>query len=143
MVTMTKPTLPRLIARLKDICRQEGLQADMKALVALIELTDADIRSCLNTLQVGSVPHASANGRRWGAAANDVRGGDVGHSSFGSGRWCSTSRHSSAPAWASATCTARSCTSSPTCSRRRAPSRRGCRCRLGWRRPLQPATPVR
>ena len=52
MVTMTKPATPRLVARLKEICREEGLQADMKAMVALIEMTDADIRSCLNTLQV-------------------------------------------------------------------------------------------
>ena len=66
MVTMTKPTLPRLIARLKDICRQEGLQADMKALVALIELTDADIRSCLNTLQVGAPTRLRMGGGRCG-----------------------------------------------------------------------------
>ena len=52
MITMSKPALPRLMTRLQDICRIEGLDTDMKALVSLIELTDSDMRSCLNTLQV-------------------------------------------------------------------------------------------
>ncbi|KAJ3385624.1 hypothetical protein HDU84_002107 [Entophlyctis sp. JEL0112] len=40
-----------LAARLNDICKTEGMQADLRTLMALCELTDGDIRSSLNTLQ--------------------------------------------------------------------------------------------
>ncbi|KAJ3415604.1 Chromosome transmission fidelity protein 18 [Chytridiales sp. JEL 0842] len=45
------PPLRLLAQRLTEICRWEGLQADFRAIMGLCELTDGDIRSCLNTLQ--------------------------------------------------------------------------------------------
>lgn len=38
--------------RLQTICELEGLETDLRALNMLTDLTDGDIRSCLNTLQV-------------------------------------------------------------------------------------------
>jgi hypothetical protein len=38
--------------RLKSICSQEGLSADIRTLCALVDAADGDIRTCLNTLQV-------------------------------------------------------------------------------------------
>ncbi|KAJ3026307.1 UNVERIFIED_CONTAM: Chromosome transmission fidelity protein 18 [Siphonaria sp. JEL0065] len=47
-----KPPAHRILAnRLTEICKQEGLQTDLRTLMALCELTDGDIRSSLNTLQ--------------------------------------------------------------------------------------------
>ncbi len=46
-----KPDASRLLARLRELCRREQLAADTKSLLALVDLTDGDIRSCLNTLQ--------------------------------------------------------------------------------------------
>ncbi|KAI8617322.1 hypothetical protein BC830DRAFT_1114090 [Chytriomyces sp. MP71] len=47
-----KPPAHRILAnRLTEICRMEGLQTDLRTLMALCELTDGDIRSSLNTLQ--------------------------------------------------------------------------------------------
>ncbi|CAG8480683.1 7964_t:CDS:10 [Ambispora leptoticha] len=40
-----------LTNRLKDICDREKLSADMRTLSNLVETSDGDIRSCLNTLQ--------------------------------------------------------------------------------------------
>lgn len=40
-----------LVARLHEICRLENVKTDTFALMTLAELTDGDIRSCLNTLQ--------------------------------------------------------------------------------------------
>ncbi|XP_006897521.1 PREDICTED: chromosome transmission fidelity protein 18 homolog [Elephantulus edwardii] len=46
------PTLPsRLVQRLQEITRRQGMQADPGALAALCEKTDNDIRACINTLQ--------------------------------------------------------------------------------------------
>jgi DNA polymerase III delta prime subunit len=68
-----KPDLGRLTTRLQEICNkvsihsppvsglllltrsalhQEGLRADTQTVMALCNLADHDIRSCLNTLQV-------------------------------------------------------------------------------------------
>ena len=48
-----RPPKPKMLAnRLREICRWEGLTADLRSLMALCELTDCDIRSALNTLQV-------------------------------------------------------------------------------------------
>jgi hypothetical protein len=47
-----KPDTHRLVARLKEICAREDLGADTRSLIALSELSENDIRSCLNTLQV-------------------------------------------------------------------------------------------
>ncbi|KAJ7546189.1 hypothetical protein O6H91_08G029300 [Diphasiastrum complanatum] len=47
------PTLRllRQVARLKNICHKESYKANPRALTALAEHTECDIRSCLNTLQ--------------------------------------------------------------------------------------------
>lgn len=42
----------RLAQRLQAICAGEGLRAEKSTLRLLVERTDCDIRSCLNTLQV-------------------------------------------------------------------------------------------
>ncbi|KAI9332801.1 hypothetical protein BDR26DRAFT_868938 [Obelidium mucronatum] len=47
-----RPPAHRILAnRLTEICKNEGLQTDLRTLMALCELTDGDIRSSLNTLQ--------------------------------------------------------------------------------------------
>ncbi|ORY53762.1 P-loop containing nucleoside triphosphate hydrolase protein [Rhizoclosmatium globosum] len=47
-----RPPPHRILAnRLTEICKQEGLQTDLRVLMTLCELTDGDIRSSLNTLQ--------------------------------------------------------------------------------------------
>jgi chromosome transmission fidelity protein 18 len=38
--------------RLQEISQSEGLDTDLRALSLLAEMTDGDLRSCLNTLQV-------------------------------------------------------------------------------------------
>lgn len=40
-----------LAARLFDICKWEGLKADLRTMLVLCELTEGDVRSALNTLQ--------------------------------------------------------------------------------------------
>ncbi|KAJ3044637.1 hypothetical protein HDV00_001563 [Rhizophlyctis rosea] len=49
--TFREPSLQLVARRLHEICRWEGLKADNRALTALCESTEGDIRSCLNTLQ--------------------------------------------------------------------------------------------
>lgn len=44
-------TTPSVVARLRSICHNEGLQADNRALNALCEMTESDLRSCVNSLQ--------------------------------------------------------------------------------------------
>lgn len=46
------PQAERLAQRLQAICGEEGLRAEKSTLRLLVERTDCDIRSCLNTLQV-------------------------------------------------------------------------------------------
>ncbi|KAF8718808.1 hypothetical protein HU200_025114 [Digitaria exilis] len=46
-----QPTISRVVNRLKYICKNEGFKTSAIALSALVEYTDCDIRSCLNTLQ--------------------------------------------------------------------------------------------
>jgi DNA polymerase III delta prime subunit len=41
-----------MVKRLRDICERESLSADARSLTTLVEITNADVRSCLNTLQV-------------------------------------------------------------------------------------------
>ncbi|KAH8554492.1 P-loop containing nucleoside triphosphate hydrolase protein [Umbelopsis sp. PMI_123] len=50
-VTFRKVPTLTIAKRLHSICELEGLTADMRSLNALCEITDGDIRSCLNTLQ--------------------------------------------------------------------------------------------
>lgn len=40
-----------MVKRLRDICERESLSADARSLTTLVEITNADVRSCLNTLQ--------------------------------------------------------------------------------------------
>jgi chromosome transmission fidelity protein 18 len=49
---VSKPKLARLAARLKYIAEQEALKVDSRALLMLGEITEGDLRSCLNTIQV-------------------------------------------------------------------------------------------
>ena len=51
MFHVTQPSYKLLAKRLHDICQAESLQTDLRALLYLCELTDGDIRSCLNSLQ--------------------------------------------------------------------------------------------
>lgn len=44
-------SVPTVVARLRTICHTEGLQADVRALNALCEITESDLRSCVNSLQ--------------------------------------------------------------------------------------------
>ncbi|KAJ9154037.1 hypothetical protein P3X46_027415 [Hevea brasiliensis] len=46
-----RPTVSRVVNRLKHICNKEGMKVGTIALTALVEYTECDIRSCLNTLQ--------------------------------------------------------------------------------------------
>ncbi|XP_031113433.1 chromosome transmission fidelity protein 18 homolog [Ipomoea triloba] len=46
-----QPTVVRVVNRLKYICNKEGVKTNSTALTALVEYTECDIRSCLNTLQ--------------------------------------------------------------------------------------------
>jgi chromosome transmission fidelity protein 18 len=45
------PSLPSLLTRLQSVCKAEGVRVDAGFLQALAELTNRDIRACLNTLQ--------------------------------------------------------------------------------------------
>ena len=53
VVRVDKPDLQRLVQRLKWICEEEKFTAETKALAALAEFTERDIRASLNALQVG------------------------------------------------------------------------------------------
>eukprot|EP00898_Chlorokybus_atmophyticus_P003584 jgi/Chlat1/4226/Chrsp27S04307 len=46
-----QPSVQHVVSRLKYICKKEGFHVDTRALSALCEFTECDIRSCLNTLQ--------------------------------------------------------------------------------------------
>lgn len=51
-VVFNKVPSMSIAKRLQTICELEGLDTDLRALSMLTDLTDGDIRSCLNTLQV-------------------------------------------------------------------------------------------
>ncbi|KAJ1565258.1 hypothetical protein HK096_003776, partial [Nowakowskiella sp. JEL0078] len=51
IVTFRSHSYKSLAKRLQEICRWEGLKADVRAVTSLCELADGDIRNCLNTLQ--------------------------------------------------------------------------------------------
>ncbi|KAJ2962123.1 hypothetical protein NQZ79_g2691 [Umbelopsis isabellina] len=50
-ITFRKVPALTIAKRLHTICEVEGLTTDIRSLSALCEMTDGDIRSCLNTLQ--------------------------------------------------------------------------------------------
>lgn len=52
VIKVDKPDMQRLLQRLRSICESEGFIAETKALTALAELTERDIRATLNALQV-------------------------------------------------------------------------------------------
>lgn len=52
VIRFKKPQAQFLIKRLREICDREGLEADLRVLTQLAEMTSGDVRSCLNTLQV-------------------------------------------------------------------------------------------
>lgn len=52
VIRFKKPQAQFLIKRLREICDREGLEADLRVLTQLVEMTSGDVRSCLNTLQV-------------------------------------------------------------------------------------------
>ena len=54
IVRFRKPPSQFLVARLREICDREKLRADLRVLTSLVDLTGRDVRSCLNTLQVGN-----------------------------------------------------------------------------------------
>ncbi|KAK4052058.1 Chromosome transmission fidelity protein 18 [Microbotryomycetes sp. JL201] len=51
VIRFNAPTNAMLVTRLRDICDDEGLRADAKNLMLLAEVSEGDLRSCLNTLQ--------------------------------------------------------------------------------------------
>lgn len=55
IIRFRKPQAQFLVKRLRDICERETLVADARVLGGLVELTKGDVRSCLNTLQVGEL----------------------------------------------------------------------------------------
>lgn len=52
VVRVDKPDVQRLVQRLRKICEEETFTAETKALSALAELTERDVRAALNALQV-------------------------------------------------------------------------------------------
>ncbi|KAI8089045.1 uncharacterized protein BX664DRAFT_126288 [Halteromyces radiatus] len=50
-IQFRKVPMLTIARRLQDICSNEGLDTDLRALSLLAEMTDGDLRSCLNTLQ--------------------------------------------------------------------------------------------
>ena len=52
LLVFTATDQSRLVQRLLEVCRVEGMRASLSALTALCDKAENDIRSCLNTLQV-------------------------------------------------------------------------------------------
>ncbi|PWN26081.1 P-loop containing nucleoside triphosphate hydrolase protein [Jaminaea rosea] len=52
LIRFQKPTQNHLVSRLKSICEREAISATSRSLSLLAELTQGDIRSCLNALQM-------------------------------------------------------------------------------------------
>lgn len=52
LINIRVPPVKVLAKRLEDICQWEGLSVELRTLMALVEETQGDIRSCLLTLQV-------------------------------------------------------------------------------------------
>lgn len=63
-IRLQRPADIHTVKRLKQVCEDEGLRADGRALSALVGIAKGDLRGCLNTLQVCIVcitPHSSMN----------------------------------------------------------------------------------
>ena len=52
IIRLTRAADVHLVKRLREICERERLQADSRALSALVGVAQGDLRGCLNTLQV-------------------------------------------------------------------------------------------
>ncbi|OCH85001.1 P-loop containing nucleoside triphosphate hydrolase protein [Obba rivulosa] len=52
IVRFSRPNDVHLVRRLRDVCANEGLRADSRALTALVGMAQGDLRGCLNTLQL-------------------------------------------------------------------------------------------
>ena len=51
VIHVAKPSVARLSKRIREICEAERLKLDARFLSALYEMTEGDIRACLNLLQ--------------------------------------------------------------------------------------------
>lgn len=54
VISFQAPTISVIVNRLRGVCEIEGLRAESRALHALCEMSNCDIRSCLNALQMAS-----------------------------------------------------------------------------------------
>lgn len=54
IIKIQKAASVHLVNRLQQICSTEGLRVDSRALSTLVNVTQGDMRGCLNTLQVGA-----------------------------------------------------------------------------------------
>lgn len=62
MVRFQRPTSNHLVTRLRGICEREQLSASSRALSLLVELSQGDIRSCLNALQLAQLKQLRGSG---------------------------------------------------------------------------------
>ncbi|GJJ12562.1 hypothetical protein Clacol_006805 [Clathrus columnatus] len=51
IIRFNRPPDIRLVKRLREICEDEGLQAESRALTTLVSVAQGDMRGCINTLQ--------------------------------------------------------------------------------------------
>lgn len=61
LVRFQRPTSTHLVTRLRGICETERLSASSRALSLLVELSQGDIRSCLNALQLAQLKQLRGN----------------------------------------------------------------------------------
>ena len=54
IIRIQKTASAHVVNRLQQICSTEGLRVDSRALGTLVNVTQGDMRGCLNTLQVGA-----------------------------------------------------------------------------------------
>jgi chromosome transmission fidelity protein 18 len=54
ILQMEPVTVNNLVQRLKEICILEGVEVENRALISLAEMTNCDLRTCINTLQASS-----------------------------------------------------------------------------------------
>ncbi|KAK0526840.1 Chromosome transmission fidelity protein 18 [Tilletia horrida] len=51
MIRYHRPPTPLLVKRLKEVCAAEDMRADTRSLSLLVDLTQGDVRACINALQ--------------------------------------------------------------------------------------------
>lgn len=80
------PPLNLISRRLQEVCRWEGLKADLRALSVLTELAEGDMRVSLNTLQFlkRKTLKGSSEG---GVTVERIRSAGVGRKDIGGGFW--------------------------------------------------------